>query len=211
MKAALSTIARSSRQTIAILSRDSTLSPPGLLYLPELITRDQERAVVEWLAASSDWREVRFRGQVARRRVLSFGARYLTQGRRLEPAPPLPPELSVLRDRMVIAACARLGPQLALAGRSRADFALCTVLRYAPGAGIGWHTDNAAFGPTVLALSLGTAARLQLRRGGDDAGAPFDLALEPRSLFVLAGEARAAWKHRLCPVQQERYSVTVRC
>jgi alkylated DNA repair protein (DNA oxidative demethylase) len=188
----------------------SPTSPPGLLYAPELITGDEERAVLAWLAEASGWQEVRFRGQLARRRVLSFGARYLTQGRRIEPAPPLPPQLSRLRDRMVDAACARLGPELALAGRTPADFALCSVLRYAPGAGIGWHTDNAIFGPTVLALSLGSAARLQLRRG-DDAGAPYDLALAPRSLFVLAGEVRAAWKHRLCPVGEERYSVTIRC
>jgi alkylated DNA repair dioxygenase AlkB len=185
--------------------------PPGLLYLPELITRDQERALVGWLAASADWREVRFRGQIARRRVLSFGVRYLTQGRRAEPAPPLPPELSVFRDRMVDAACQQLGRQLALAGRSAADFAFCSVLHYASGAGIGWHTDNSMFGPTVLALSLGAAARLQLRPAGDAAVAPFDLALAPRSLFVLAGEARTAWKHRLSPVRQERYSITFRC
>jgi alkylated DNA repair dioxygenase AlkB len=193
-------------------------APPGLLYVPELITREQERATLDWLAASSAWQEVRFRGQVARRRVLSFGARYVTQGRRVEPAPPLPAELCGMRDRMVDAACARLGSALALAGRTAADFALCTVLRYAPGAGIGWHTDNAIFGPTVLALSLGSAARLQLRHGhggrdadGHDAGAPpYDLVLAPRSLFVLAGEARALWKHRLCPVEHERYSMTVR-
>lgn len=196
----------------ALSSRDRFHdSPPGLLYLPELITRDEERTTVAWLAAASDWREVRFRGQVARRRVLSFGVRYVTQGRRVEPAPPLPPALSGLRDRMVDAACGQLGAQLALAGRRPADFALCTVLHYAPGAGIGWHTDNPIFGPTVLALSLGTEGRLQLRPGADRASAPFDLALAPRSLLVLAGEARAAWKHRLCPVRQERYSVTVRC
>ena len=106
---------------------------------------------------------------------------------------------------------AQLGPELALAGRQREDFALCTVLHYAPGAGIGWHTDNAIFGPTVLALSLGAPARLQLRRGTSDDGPIFEAALAPRSLFVLAGEARAAWKHRLCPVRQERYSVTLRC
>jgi alkylated DNA repair protein (DNA oxidative demethylase) len=187
-----------------------TSRPAGLLYLPELITRDQERAVLGWLSASPDWQEVRFRGQLARRRVLSFGARYVTQGRRIEPAPPLPLPLVALRDRMVEAACAGLGPELALAGRARDDFALCTVLRYAPGAGIGWHTDNAIFGPTVLALSLGAPGRLQLRRG-DDASAPVDLALAPRSLLVLAGEARAAWKHRLCPVEHERHSVTIRC
>jgi alkylated DNA repair protein (DNA oxidative demethylase) len=185
--------------------------PAGLLYRPELVTADQERALLDWLAASPDWQQVRFRGQLARRRVLSFGARYITQGRRVEPAPPLPPELCAVRDRMVAAACEGLGTELALAGRSRADFALCTVLHYAPGAGIGWHTDNAIFGPTVLALSLGAPAKLQLQPGDRDTGAPHDLALAPRSLWVLAGEARATWKHRLCPVQQERYSITIRC
>ena len=187
-------------------------APAGLLYVPELITRDEERTIIDWLATSSSWKEVRFRGQVARRRVLSFGSRYVTQGRRVEPAPPLPPELCGIRDRMVSAASGSLGPALALAGRSPADFALCSVLRYATGAGIGWHTDNAIFGPTVLALSLGSAARLQLRRGdGERSTATFELALAPRSLFVLAGEARTLWKHRLCPVEQERYSLTLRC
>ena len=188
--------------------------PIGLLYQPDLITPDHERGLLDWLAASPSWQQVSFRGRVARRRVLSFGARYVTQGRRVEPAPPLPPELCAVRDRMVDAACSGLGRELVLAGgRTKADFALCTVLRYAPGAGIGWHTDNAIFGPTVLALSLGASARLQLRRAAGDTGAPGDqtlLELAPRSLFVLAGEARATWKHRLCPVEHERHSVTIR-
>ncbi len=191
------------------MSSRATLAPPGLLYVPDLITPDEERAMLDWLRAAPGWQEVRFRGQIARRRILSFGVRYVTQGRTVEPAPPLPPELTWMRDRMVTTTCARLGDELALAGRAVADFALCTVLRYAPGAGIGWHTDNALFGPTVLAVSLGAPGRLQFRRG--EARAAYELALAPRSLFVLAGEARAEWKHRLVPVEDERYSVTIRC
>lgn len=151
-----------------------------------------------------------FRGQTARRRVLSFGARYLPQARRLMPAPPLPPELLGHRDRMVEAACAGLGRDLVLAGgRTAADFALCTALRYPAGGAIGWHIDSGAYGPTVMSLSLGTPARLQLRRaaGGD---APLEQALAPRSLFVLAGEARSAWQHRILPVRAERHSLTIR-
>ena len=182
--------------------------PPGFLYVPELITRAEERALLDWFAASADWKLVTFRGQTARRRAMSFGARYLTQGRRLEPAPALPPELAVYRDRMVEAACEGLGRTVALAGRTIADFALCTALHYPSGGAIGWHADNRAFGPTVLSLSLGTTARLQLQRA-DDAGV-IEQELAPRSLFVLAGEARADWQHRVCPVREERYSLTVR-
>jgi alkylated DNA repair protein (DNA oxidative demethylase) len=190
----------------------SAAQPPGFFYGPDLISAAEERALFEWFATSPAWNEITFRGQTARRRAMSFGARYLTQGRRLLPAPPLPPALVPYRDRMVEAACAGLGPKLALAGQSRADFALCTALHYPPGGGIGWHADNPAFGPTVMSLSLGSPAHFQLRRAGDAGpSAPrFDLQLAPRSLFVLAGEARVSWQHRIRSVDADRYSLTVR-
>jgi len=186
--------------------------PTGFLYVPDLISTAEERALFSWFAESAAWKQVTFRGQTARRRAMSFGARYLTQGRRLEPAPPLPPELVGYRDRMVEAACAGLGRGLVLAGQTPAAFALCTALHYPPGAAIGWHADNRAFGPTVLSLSLGASARLQLRRTDDaDAHDPlFEIELAPRSVFVLAGEARSSWQHRICPLRAERYSLTVR-
>jgi alkylated DNA repair dioxygenase AlkB len=184
--------------------------PPGFLYVAELISPAEERALLAWFAAAPTWNRVTFRGQTARRLAMSFGARYLAQGRQLVPAPPLPRELAVYRDRMIQAACAGLGRDLVLGRQRPADFALCTALRYPPGAAIGWHTDNRAFGPTVLALSLGGAARLQFKNGDAEAPAPLEVALAPRSVFVLAGEARASWQHRLCPVRAERYSLTVR-
>jgi alkylated DNA repair protein (DNA oxidative demethylase) len=188
-------------------------APSGFAYVPELITPEEERTLLSWLTASEDWQNVTFRGQTALRRAMSFGARYLTQGRRLWPAPPLPTELARYRDRMIETASARLGPALALAGRTPGEFALCTALRYPPGAAIGWHADNAKFGPTVLSLSLGAPARLQLSpaSGRGLARAPrFELELAARSLFVLAGEARLSWLHRLLPVRAERHSFTVR-
>src|SRR5947199_9893593 len=107
--------------------------PPGLLYRPALITPAEERTLIRLLEAAPAWHEVKFRGQTARRRALSFGGRYLTQGRRLLPAPALPPDLAGVRDRMVAAACQGLGPELALAGRAPEQFALCTALSYPPG------------------------------------------------------------------------------
>ena len=194
------------------LGQDLPTAPPGFLYVANLITPGEERALVEWFAHAAAWYEVKFRGQTARRRAMAFGARYLTQGRRLLPAPPLPPELAPYRDRMVDAACAGLGRNLMLAGLLPTDFALCTALDYPPTAGIGWHTDNRAFGPTVLSLSLGAPARLQLRLAADTAAhvPVLEYELAPRSLFVLAGEARASWQHRIPPVGAERYSFTVR-
>jgi DNA oxidative demethylase len=198
---------------IATAATPESVRPAGFAYVPELITPTEERELLAWFVTSSGWNAVTFRGQTARRRAMSFGARYLAQGKRLIPAPPLPPELVIHRDRMLEAACAALGRDLVLAGHTRDDFALCTALHYPPGAAIGWHADNRSFGPTVLSLSLGTAARLQLRRADDDQGAHasrVEVALAPRSLFVLAGEARRSWHHRILPVRAERYSFTVR-
>jgi alkylated DNA repair protein (DNA oxidative demethylase) len=191
---------------------DRPTAPPGFLYVANLITPGEERALVEWFAHAAGWYEVKFRGQTARRRAMAFGARYLTQGRRLLPAPRLPPELAAYRDRMVDAACAGLGREQMLAGLQPTDFALCTALHYPSTAGIGWHTDNRAFGPTVLSLSLGAPARLQVRVAADTAAhvPVLEYQLPPRSLFVLAGEARASWQHRIPPVGAERYSFTVR-
>ena len=201
-------------RTIETASALEPALPPDFLYVPELITPAEEDALLRWFRGSPAWNEVRFRGQIARRRAMSFGARYLAQGRRLIEAPPLPPELVPYRDRMIEAARAGLGRELALAGgRTPADFALCTALHYPPGGAIGWHADNRAFGPTVLSLSLGAVARLQLRPGESAAPAPDlarELELAPRSLFVLAGKARAAWQHRICAVRAARYSLTVR-
>lgn len=187
-------------------------APPGFLYVANLITPAEESALIEWFAHAAGWYDVKFRGQTARRRAMAFGARYLTQGRRLLPAPPLPPELAAYRDRMVDAGCAGLGREQMLAGLLPTDFALCTALHYPSAAGIGWHADNSAFGPTVLSLSLGAPARLQLRRAADAAAhvPVLEYELAPRSLFVLAGEARATWQHRIPPVGAQRYSFTVR-
>jgi alkylated DNA repair dioxygenase AlkB len=64
-----------------------------------------------------------------------------------------------------------------------------------------------------MSLSLGATARLQLRPVGDVGTGGSSLVeqqLAPRSLFVLAGDARATWQHRVCPLRAERYSLTVR-
>jgi alkylated DNA repair protein (DNA oxidative demethylase) len=38
----------------------------------------------------------------------------------------------------------------------------------------------------------------------------FALELEPRSAYVLAGQARSAWQHSITPTKALRYSLTFR-
>jgi len=169
---------------------------PGLLYLPDFLTPTEEADLVARIAAFDRWETVAFHGRQAKRRSVSFGSEYVATSRRLVAAPPIPDFLVPIRDRA--------------ASHAASDASLFTEViawRYAPSAGIGWHTDADVYGAVVLSVSLGAKCRFDLKREGY---ALHRLVLEPRSLVVIGGEARIAWKHRIPPVRQGRYSITFR-
>ena len=83
------------------------------------------------------------------------------------------------------------------------------LIRYDPGAGIGWHRDRPVFAH-VLGVSLGARAVMRFRRrrdgGFDRASAP----LAPRAIYHLSGAARHAWEHSIAPMDATRWSITFR-
>jgi alkylated DNA repair dioxygenase AlkB len=170
--------------------------PEGLVYRAGVLSPGEERAARE-RAAEIAYGAFKMRGFVARREVAYFGYAYGYDERAVRPGPPMPPFLLDLRERAA-----------ALAGVAPEALVMAVVIRYPSGAGIGWHRDAPAFG-TVVGLSLGAAARFQLREGGPG-GERRELVLAPGSGYVLAGEARWKWQHHLPPVRAERYAVTFR-
>lgn len=67
-----------------------------------------------------------------------------------------------------------------------------TVNEYPAGVGLSAHIDtHSAFSGPILSLSLAGATVMEFRRGDERRS----LALPPRSLLVMAGEARYAWAH----------------
>ena len=81
--------------------------------------------------------------------------------------------------------------------------------RYPPGAPIGWHRDSPSY-ELVAGLSLGAPARIRLPHGSGADRVVYELLLEPRSAYVLAGESRWKWEHHLPPAKELRYSITFR-
>ena len=67
------------------------------------------------------------------------------------------------------------------------------VNEYLPGQGIGSHHDYPGFGPTVVAVSLGSPCLLDLVLPDTDRKEVLDVA--ERSLWILGGDARTKWKH----------------
>ncbi len=171
--------------------------PEGLLYGSGLIDEAEESGLIEKLAPLP-FRPFEFHGFVGRRRVVSFGWRYVFDGSGLEQAEPIPDFLHPLRDRA--AAFAEVDPA-----------ALEHVLlnEYEAGAPIGWHRDRSAFGD-VVGISLLSPARLRFRRRIGTRWERAAIMLEPRSAYLLTGPARTEWEHSIPPAEQLRYSITFR-
>jgi alkylated DNA repair dioxygenase AlkB len=83
------------------------------------------------------------------------------------------------------------------------------IQRYPPGAPIGWHRDSPSY-ELVAGVSLAGPARMRLRRGPADDRVAYEQPLEPRSAYVLSGEARWKWEHHVPPAKELRYSITFR-
>jgi alkylated DNA repair protein (DNA oxidative demethylase) len=172
-------------------------APAGLRYEPDLITADEERAVLE-LIEPLEFQRIELRGQVAKRSVRQFGLRYEFGSWELEETEPLPGALEAVRERAA-----------ALAGVAAQDLVQTLVSRYPAGAGIGWHRDAPAFG-RVVGVSLLSPCRMRFQRGKGTDRQTFALELEPRSGYLLSGSARWAWQHSIPATKALRYSLTFR-
>ena len=172
--------------------------PEGLEYRADFLHEDEERELLAVLDAIA-YDSIEMRGQVARRTARHFGYDYDYESFKVKPGEPLPAELEWLRERC--AAVADLAP---------AELAQALVLRYPPGATIGWHRDAPAFGAKIVGVSLGSACRMRFQRGTGEERRVWELELEPRSAYVLAEAARSAWQHSIPPTKELRYSITFR-
>jgi alkylated DNA repair dioxygenase AlkB len=146
-----------------------------------------------------DYRELVMHGRAAKRTVRHFGLDYDYQSRDTVPGDPLPEGLEFLRHR-----CA------GLAEREPEELVQILITRYPPGAGIGWHLDAPMFG-RIVGVSLGAPCRMRFqRRTKEGERLVEELALEPRSAYLLSGQARWTWQHSIPATKGLRYSITFR-
>jgi alkylated DNA repair dioxygenase AlkB len=169
----------------------------GLSYCEDVIGSAEEQSLIDHLAAA-DLSPFRFHGWLGNRKTQSFGWRYDFDDASFSPAEPIPEWLTPVRDT-----AARF------AGVEPDDFVHVLPARYDPGAGIGWHRDRDVF-DKVVGISLATSATLRFRRrkpGGFDR---VSLDVAPRSAYLLSGEVRWDWEHRITPGDKLRFSITFR-
>ena len=173
------------------------LVPEGFRYEGDIINEAEEAALANSLA-TLDLKPFEFHGHLGNRRVTSFGLRYDYAQRVVKVTDGFPDFFTDLRNKVA-----------KFAGRKLEEFQQGGVNQYPPGAGIGWHKDKPHFG-VIVGVSLLAPATMRFRRAEGTGWIRASQRLEPRSIYILEGEARTAWEHSVPPVDALRYSLTFR-
>ncbi|SER13612.1 alpha-ketoglutarate-dependent dioxygenase AlkB [Sphingobium sp. YR768] len=140
----------------------------------------------------------RFQGWEGKRLTFSFGWAYDFETAQVAAAPPMPDWLLRMR--------ARAADFMGLADE---ELVQALLIRYDPGASIGWHRDRPIF-EHVVGISLGAPATLRLRLRADGGFRRHGIPLPRRSIYGLTGDVRHRWEHSIAPMEQTRWSITFR-
>ena len=128
----------------------------------------------------------------------SFGWNYDFETKRFAPTEPIPDWLFEVRERA--ARFASLKPD---------DLVQALLIRYDPGAGIGWHRDRPVF-EHVVGVSLGAPTVMRFRQRFDGGFRRATVPLPPRSIYRLSDEVRHAWEHSIPEQDASRWSIMFR-
>jgi alkylated DNA repair dioxygenase AlkB len=170
---------------------------PGLHTTPDVLSPAEEAALIAAIDAV-ELAPFRFQQWTGKRLTHSFGWQYDFQSGVLSRGAPMPDWLLPIRGRAA-----------AVAGLAPDALVQALLLRYDPGAGIGWHRDRPIY-DQVVGISLGASATMRFRRKQGERWRRVNVPLEPRGLYHLSGEVRHDWEHSIAPIEQVRWSVTFR-
>jgi len=171
--------------------------PDGLRYQADFLSADEEKGLIEAFA-TLPLVPFQFGAFEGKRRVASFGVRYDFSDQRLHEAGAFPAFVTPFAKRAE-----------SFGGLVAGSIRHVLFTEYAIDAGIGWHRDKAAF-DVVLGISLGSVCPFRFRRKAGTGWTRYTLDAEPRSIYLMDGEARSIWEHSIAPVVQPRWSITFR-
>jgi alkylated DNA repair dioxygenase AlkB len=172
--------------------------PAGFSYYPEFLDGKEQAEVIGTIERLG-FEPFRFQGYTAKREIVVYGWDYDFTSRKASETESLPEFLHPLRAK--VASYLREREQ---------DFVEALVTKYPSGAQIGWHRDVPQF-EIVAGISLLSPCRMRLKPYPAKGRATiFSVVLTPGSLYVMRDDARWKFQHSIPPVEELRYSVTLR-
>lgn len=169
----------------------------GLSMRGEIVSAKEEAALIAHID-DTGLSPFRFHQWTGKRLTRSYGWSYDFATGVFAPTKPIPDWLDDVRQRAA-----------SFANLDADQLVQALLIRYDPGAGIGWHRDRPVF-EHVIGISLGHEATLRLRRRSDGGFERARCDLAPRSIYSLSGEVRHQWEHSIAPMDQARWSITFR-
>ena len=169
----------------------------GLRQCCDIVSAAEEAELIRRIDAV-DLTPFRFQGFLGKRLTAAFGWRYDYDKAAYERSTPIPEFLLPVRTRAA-----------AFAGLKDEELVQALLIRYDPGAGIGWHRDRPMF-EHVIGISLGAEAIMRFRKRAGQGFVRAKAPLNPRAAYHLSGEARWAWEHSIAEMTVTRWSVTFR-
>lgn len=177
---------------------DEQVIVPGLEYITEYITMEQEHELIKVIDSCSWITELK-------RRVQHYGYKYDYKSRIIDPSyylGLLPKWLQVIADMLYKQNIFNEIPDQVI------------INEYMPRQGIASHVDCIpCFSDTICSLSLGGSCIIELTNNK----VKHPIMLKPRSLLVFKNEARYEWKHGIIPrksdnkiIRNRRISLTFR-
>jgi alkylated DNA repair dioxygenase AlkB len=180
------------------MRRKAQLPPPeGFRYQTDVLPIEEAHEILKHIQ-ELPLKEFEFHGYTGKRRVLSYGWHYDFEDRTLRPTDEIPPFLQYVRERAA-----------AFASLSAEDLRHALVTEYRTGTTIGWHRDKGVF-DDVVGISLLSPCVFRLRRKTGTTWERYSQIVEPRSAYLLRGQARTDWEHSIPAVESLRYSITFR-
>jgi len=162
---------------------------PGLIYIPEYISQQQENDLIRIIDAQPWITELK-------RRVQHYGYRYDYKARNITPESKLEP-----LPEWLLSYCEQLHTDNIFSYLP--DQVI--INEYQPGQGIAPHIDCVpCFEETIASLSLSSPCVMDFTHV--DTGEKIPILLEPCSLVVLSSDARYRWQHAISQRKTDKYN-----
>ncbi|KNC52673.1 2OG-Fe(II) oxygenase [Thecamonas trahens ATCC 50062] len=170
---------------------------PGLFFIADFVAPAESDALLDFLAACDRWKSMG-----TGRRVLHFGHMfdYATESVVPIPDPDCPDDVFMPAALAPVVASinALVTPDGSPLPGGPQAYDQVIVNGYEKSQGIHPHIDRThCFGPVIAALSLGDDAVLTFLRDTQDGRVVYDVPVPARSLYIMTGDARYAWRHGL--------------
>lgn len=174
--------------------------PEGFSYIPGFLSADEERTLLREIE-QIEMHTFVFQGFEAKRKAASFGYDYSFEKKTISPGLEIPAGFLPLINKVAEKTSMTIE-----------DFKELLILEYPPGAVINWHRDAPPFG-LIAGISLLSDCTFRLRpheKEKQSRKSIISFPVQRRSLYLMDGPARSDWQHSTAPVQQKRYSITLR-